>query len=248
MEPLIPVILGASLCAGFIQGFSGFGSVLVALPILLTVLDVRVAVPLVSLVALSINVVMVLRLHGHIERGSMKMLLLGSVPGMAVGAWLLEGASDSLIKGLLGAIILAMVTQSVTTTKPRAHIGKGWTLVAGFLSGCIGPVTGANGPPVIAWAARQPWGRDALRATLTFYFLLTGIGIVGIQSAQGLVSFDILKLYALALPALLGGLWAGGAACGKVNERTFRTVVLTLLGIIGLTMLWQAGKAALATL
>ena len=245
MELLIPVILGASLCAGFIQGFSGFGSVLVALPILLTVLDVRAAVPLVSLVALSTNVVMVARLHGHIERGPMKMLLLGSVPGMAVGAWLLEGASDSLIKGLLGVVILAMVGQSVTTVKPRAHVGKAWTFVAGFFSGAIGPVTGANGPPVIAWAARQPWGRDALRATLTFYFLLTGIGIVGIQTSQGLVSLPVLKLYALALPALLAGLWAGGAACGKVNERTFRAVVLTMLGFVGLTMIWQAGKAAL---
>lgn len=245
MEPLIPVILGASLCAGFIQGFSGFGFVLVALPILLTVLDVRAALPLIGLLAVSTNVVMVSHLHGHIQRGPMKTLLMGSIPGMAVGAWLLKGAPDSLIKGLLGAVILAMVAQTLTTAKPRAHIGRGWTLAAGFFSGCIGPVTGASGPPVIAWAARQPWGRDALRATLTFYFLLTGIGIVGIQTSQGLVTLSTMKLYALALPALLTGLWAGGAACGKVNEKTFRAVVLTLLGIIGMTMVWQAGKAAL---
>ncbi|WP_243362261.1 sulfite exporter TauE/SafE family protein [Fundidesulfovibrio terrae] len=246
MEPLLPVCLTAALLAGFVQGFAGFGSVLVALPLLLTVLDVRTAVPLGSLVAVSINVVMVARLHGHIQRGPMKTLIAGSLPGMAAGAWVLKDAPDALIKGILGAVILLLVAQSVVSPAPRtAPAGRFWAVVAGFCSGTVGVCTGANGPPVIAWASRQPWRRDELRATLTFYFLLTGLCIVTVQSTQGVVTRQVLTLFAWSLPALLAGIKIGGACCGKVDERTFRTVVLTLLGLIGTSMVWQAAGTAL---
>lgn len=249
MDPVVPVCLLAAALAGFIQGFSGFGSVLLALPVLLTVLEVRTAVPLVSLVALSINVLMVAGLHGHIQRGPMKALLLSSAPGMAIGAWVLDGAPDAFIKGLLGAVILFVVFQALLSRAGAgtgAPVGRVWTVVAGFFSGSIGLLTGANGPPVIAWAARQPWSRNELRATLTCYFLITGCGIVGTQAFQGLVTGDVLMLYGFSLPLLWLGMKIGGAACGKVDEKVFRRVVLALLGLIGATMLWQGFRGVLA--
>ncbi|MFZ5426606.1 MAG: sulfite exporter TauE/SafE family protein [Thermodesulfobacteriota bacterium] len=245
MDATIATCIAAALLAGFIQGFSGFGSVLVALPVLLTALDARTAVPLVSMVALSINIVMTARLRGHVRKGPMRLLLASSLPGMAAGAWILDGAPDSVIKGILGAVILFVVAQSAAAKGPGAPLAKGWTVLAGFTSGGIGLLTGANGPPVIAWAARQPWARDELRATLTFYFLLTGFLIVGTQAAKGLVTGEVGALFGWSVPALAAGLWAGFAACGKANERVFRAVVLTLLGFIGAGLLWQAARAFL---
>ncbi|GFK95717.1 hypothetical protein NNJEOMEG_03585 [Fundidesulfovibrio magnetotacticus] len=246
MDSALPACLAAAVLAGFIQGFSGFGSVLVALPVLLAVLDLREAVPLVSLLALSINVVMATKLRGHIQFRSMRLLFASSLPGMAVGGWILEGAPDSLIKGLLGGAILFLVFHSLTSNRPRAALGTGWTLAAGFLSGCIGLTTGANGPPVIAWAARQPWARDELRATLTFYFLVTGAAIVGVQAVTGLATQRVLTLFGACLPAMLAGLWAGGACSGRVGEAGFRKAVLALLALIGLNLCWQAIAAGLA--
>jgi uncharacterized membrane protein YfcA len=249
MEPLLPVCIAAALLAGFVQGFAGFGSVLVALPLLLTVLDVRAAVPLGSLIAVSINAVMVARLHGHIQRGAMKILMAGSIPGMAAGAWVLKDAPDALIKGILGGVILLLVGQSAVSpaasTPGQAPMSRLWAVVAGFCSGTVGVCTGANGPPVIAWAARQPWRRDELRATLTFYFLLTGLCIVGVQSVQGVVTRQVLTLFAWSLPPLLAGIKIGNACCGRADERTFRRAVLTLLGLIGATLVWQAAATSL---
>jgi len=35
-------------------------------------------------------------------------------------------------------------------------------------------------------------------------------------------------------------LWLGWAACGKAGEKTFRTVVIVLLGVTGVQLVWQA--------
>ena len=86
MHSAILISFSSALLAGFIQGFSGFGSVLVALPILLTALPVRTAVPLVSLMALAINAVMVSRLRGHMRKEPIRILLACSIPGMAAAA------------------------------------------------------------------------------------------------------------------------------------------------------------------
>lgn len=238
-QPLIICFVAAGL-AGFIQGFSGFGASLVAIPLLLSVMDSRTAVPVASLLALTINATMVARLHGHIRRGPTAWLLAGSLPGLAFGAWILDGASDALIKGLLGLTILLLVADSLLARRPRRATAAGWAAAAGFFSGAIGLCTGAAGPPVIAWAARQPWTRDQLRATLTGYFLLTGVGIVGTQALGGLTTPRVVGLYAWSLPALVAGILVGGALARRVGDAGFRKAVLALLGALGAGLVWQA--------
>ncbi len=245
MDATIAICITASLLAGFLQGFSGFGSVLVALPVLLTTLDVRTAVPLVSMVALTTNMVMASRLRGHARKGPLKLVLACALPGMAAGAWMLGSVPDSFIKGLLGAVILFVVANAFLGTGPSKPLARGWTVAAGLSSGCIGILTGANGPPVIAWAARQPWSRNETRATLTLYFLLVGLCTVGTQAAKGMVTVEVGMLYAWSVPAQAAGQWLGFAACGKAGDRVFKVVVLTLLGIIGAGLVWQAARTTL---
>ncbi|EMG36699.1 putative permease [Desulfocurvibacter africanus PCS] len=237
-------ITAAAGFAGFTQGFAGFGSTLVALPLLGMVLDVRTAVPVCCLMALVVNVVLVARLHRHVQRGPLGWLIVASLPGMAVGTWMLGIAPEGLLKGLLGASVLLTVVHSLRSDQPKVPSRKEWVALAGLLAGCLGVCIGINGPPIVAWAARQPWSRSALKATLTSYFLLAGIGIVGVQTANGLVTRHVLLLFVVAIPALAAGLWAGGAYCGRMSDTAFRRCVLALLAITGATLLWQVMAAA----
>ena len=47
-------------------------------------------------------------------------------------------------------------------------------------------------------------------------------------SVAGAITPDTLKLYVLGLPALLTGLWLGFKCYGKIDDATFRKVVLIL--------------------
>ena len=60
---LAAALAGIAALAGFTQGFAGFGSTLVAMPMLVALLGVRTAVPVGCLMAVTINVMLTQRLR-----------------------------------------------------------------------------------------------------------------------------------------------------------------------------------------
>jgi uncharacterized membrane protein YfcA len=54
---------------------------------------------------------------------------------------------------------------------------------------------------------------------------------------RGALSVDILRLFLLGLPALLAGTWLGLKLYGRLDEATFRKVVLVLLLVSGATLI-----------
>jgi uncharacterized membrane protein YfcA len=241
LPPEAGVVMLAAALAGFTQGLAGFGSTLVAMPLLITLLPVREAAPLGCLLALITNLALVLgaRLRCYVQRRELALLLICSAPGTALGAWVLAAAPEAALRALLGAGVLGMALLSLAAGRPRRAPGLGWAVAAGLAAGSLGVAIGVNGPPVVAWAARQGWGRDAFKATLFAYFLCAGMANVAIQASQGLATPHVLGLFALGLPALTAGFTAGHACSGRLDEAVFRRVVLALLAVSGAALLAQ---------
>ncbi len=235
------IVAAASALAGFTQGLAGFGSTLVAMPVLVTLLPVREAAPLCCLLALTTNLVLVLgtRLRRCVQRRELALLLVCSAPGAALGAWVLASAPESALRALLGAGVLGMALLSFLKGRPRRAPGLGWAALAGLAAGSLGVAIGVNGPPVVAWSARQGWGKDALKATLFAYFLCAGAAIVAIQAYQGLATPRVLGLYGLGLPALAAGFTTGHLCSGRLDEAVFRRVMLALLATTGAVLMVQ---------
>ena len=55
-----------------------------------------------------------------------------------------------------------------------------------------------------------------------------------------MITSDTARLFLLGLPAVLLGTWLGFRLYGKLDEATFRIVVLVLLLLSGLTLLPSA--------
>ena len=63
-------------------------------------------------------------------------------------------------------------------------------------------------------------------------------------TGSGMVTAATVWLFVLGLPAVLLGMWLGLKLYGKLNEATFRIIVLILLLISGLTLLPSAFMTA----
>ncbi|BAH77433.1 sulfite exporter TauE/SafE family protein [Solidesulfovibrio magneticus] len=231
----------AAFAGGFTQGLAGFGSTLVALPILALVLDLKVAVPVCTTLAVTLNLVMVVRLRGHVRRGLLVLLIVSSLPAMPFGAYILRVVSGDWLKLVLAAAILVFV---IMQGRPGAQVstagrGRGWGVLAGLVAGGMGGAIGINGPPIVAWMSRLGLPRDALRATLVSYFFLAGCGVVTSQAAAGLVTRAVLGRTGLALPALAAGIFVGMKLCGRVGEAAFRRIILAILAFNAVTLLAQ---------
>lgn len=243
MQALIyPIVASAALLAGFTQSFAGFGSMLVAMPLLGLALGVRTAVPLGCLMAVTINILLMARMGKRTDTPSLWLLLTASLPGMALGRVALAIAPEILLQVLLGGIVLLLALRLLKTSTARERLGRGWGVAAGLLAGCMGVSLGINGPPVVGWAASQQWGRETLKATLAAYFLCAGVLIVGTQWLGGLMTGQVLELFFGTLPFLLVGTGLGMAGSGRVGDAWFRRIVAGLLAASGCMLLWQAAS------
>ena len=111
----------------------------------------------------------------------------------------------------------------------------------GFLNGVLGGLTGLPGFIITVWCQMRGWTKDEQRAVFQ-PVILAGMMMIAISlSVAGAITTDTLKLYVLGLPALLAGLWLGFKCYGKLDDATFRKVVLVLLLCSGLALIAAQG-------
>jgi uncharacterized membrane protein YfcA len=156
--------------AGFTQGFSGFGAVIVSLPCLSLFIPIKTVVPLVNLMSCVMNLILVIQLRRHLQWPKILPLLLGSLPGIPLGVYYLKHVAPWMLELLLGAVLISFPFYSRYTNPDKRRLQPIWAYLAGFGSGCLGGSLGTNGPPIIIYAALQPWDKDELKATLVGFF------------------------------------------------------------------------------
>ena len=233
---LLPVCLIAVLAA-FIQGLSGFGSVLVALPLLVLFLDIRLAVPLVSLWGMAINLLLLLDLWRQIRFRRVATLTLAAIPGIPLGVYLLGRLPAPLLEMLLSILLLGFAGYFYRSRQQTRVLGRGWEVAAGFLSGCLGGSLAASGPPVIIYTALQPWGKDDIKATLTGYFFLSGLAILAAQAVNHFFTREVLFYGLISTPFILLGFLVGLVGYRRLDTHRYRQVVVGLISLLGLLTL-----------
>ena len=97
------------LGAGFTQGLSGFGSALLAMPLLTIFIKVKTAVPLCMLNGLIITLFLSLQLKRHMDWEKIGPLSTGCLPGIWVGVFFLRHTHDDIMKLLLGVMLITLM-------------------------------------------------------------------------------------------------------------------------------------------
>ncbi len=222
--------------AGFIQGFSGFGSVLLSLPLLALFLDMREVVPLVSLYALFLTAVLFIQLRSFIHWRTVGVLVAGALPGVPAGVYLLKYVPSFVIETLAGVTLVLFSLAQLFLKIAKAPTGLPWTLVFGFFGGCFGGAIGASGPPVILYTALQPWDKNTIKATLQGFFLFAGLLVVLAQAYSGFMTWPVLRFFGFGFPFLMAGTFAGSFFYGSLRTEGYQKVLFILLCLLGVFM------------
>lgn len=232
--PVVAIFILASL----VQSAIGFGSALVAMPLLAFVVDIRTATPVVGLVVLAISALMLAGNWRNVVIRDGWQLVLSAVFGIPVGLLLLRGASEAVVKGVLGAVLIGFGVYRLIS--PRMPELKGpnwvWLWLSGFTSGVLGGAYNTNGPPVVVYGAMRRWPPDEFRATMPMVFLSTGVFIAAGQGLAGLWAPDVFRLVLYSLPAVAVGTLAGSRLGRRIPHGVFSRIVYVLLVVMGIFM------------
>jgi uncharacterized protein len=229
-----------ALLAGFTQGLSGFGSVLVALPLLAYFLDFSIAVPLVSTWGMTINLILVVQLRPHLRLQHIVPLTVAALPGIPLGVYILTHVAVRVLELLLGGLLVVFSLYFLWSGGKTRHLSRGWAYVAGFSSGILGGSLASSGPPVIVYTTIQPWPKDEIKSTLTGYFFLSGLVIIAAQAMSGLFDSEVLNRSLFSIPFIVLGVFLGSAFYHTLATARYRQIVVGLITLLGLLTLIKA--------
>ncbi len=237
---MMPEIIYLQLIAflwGLVQGLTGFGVMLVALPLMAFFIDIKTAIALIVLFGMVINLILIVQLSDHFETRKWLPMLMASFPGIPLGVYIHKSTSQRPLEIIVGIVLIATTANTWLGIRPKHSLGRIWALATGFCAGILAGSIGTSGPPVVIYTSLQPWSKSEIKATLVAFFMLNGLGVVVFYLFNGFFTCTILEIFVwCALPLLLG-VAAGSCLYGRINDETYRNAVIWLLGILGLLML-----------
>ncbi len=204
-----------------VQGSIGFGSNLVAVPVL-AVFNAEALPATLALVVFPLTIVMAAREHHAVDRPGVIWITIGRLPGTALGAWVVAVVSVSALSIVLGAGVLLAV--AMTAFAPPVPVNRVSTTTAGVASGALGTATSIGGPPLAL--LYQHHEGPVLRATLAVAFAFgTVLTLVALALAGAIEPWHV-ALAAALVPGLLAGLALSRLVVGRIEGRWLRPTVL----------------------
>jgi uncharacterized membrane protein YfcA len=209
-----------------VQGAIGFGSNLVAVPVL-ALFNPDALPATLSLIVIPLALAMSLREHHAVDRPGVTWITIGRLPGTALGAWVVAVVSESTLAVLLGTGVLLAV--AMTAFSPPVPVNRVTTTTAGVASGALGTATSIGGPPLAL--LYQHHEGPVLRSTLAVAFAFgTIITLVALAIAGAIEPWHI-ALAAALVPGLLVGLGLSRFVVGRLEGQWLRPTVLAFAAV-----------------
>lgn len=225
--------------AFLIRGVAGFGSGLVAIPLLALMFPLAVVVPAVGLldyIAASSHGV---SQRKHINWRVIWPLLPFTLTGILAALYLFKTLDGHLLRQALGVFIIAFALYTLLFNRQEMRGSSLWAIPGGFLGGFISALFGTGGPFYVIYMRLRNLDKDVFRATAAAIFLLDGSSRILGYFFSGFYSMDILLLVAAGVPMIFLGLSIGGHIHTGLSQRDFqRGISLILIGS-GIALLLQ---------
>jgi uncharacterized membrane protein YfcA len=227
--------LAASLVVAIgslVQGGVGFGSLLIAAPLLVLIEPSLVPGP-VLVPGLLLALLMARRDWGSVEWDSVGWAFLGRVPGSFAGAFILAALPVGGFEFLVGATVLlgVMVSASGLRVVPTRTTLAG----AGFVAGITGTTTSVGGPPVAL--VYQHHSGDKLRGTLAGFFVMGSLLSMATLALVGRFDAHDARMGVLLLPGTVAGYAVSPPLVRWLDRGYTRAAVLGLSATAGLALI-----------
>ena len=228
--------------AALVQGVSGFGSGLLAVPILALWFPLSVLTPSLSVINIIVGGWIYWKNREAARPSQWKWLILSGIIASLVSGSLLLSINEQFIKLILGIIILAVALILASGKQlPTAEHAPGHIAV-GTGSGLLNGLMTLGGPPIVLFLANARIPKQQFRATLSLFFCCIAIANVANFSRQSIYAEPHLFLILTLLPCALLGASFGHRLQHHVSEKRFRQLTLILMILSGLSVVIQSIK------
>jgi uncharacterized membrane protein YfcA len=235
----LPIFLLATFAGALVAGLSGFAFGLIAASLWLYILTPLQTATLIVAFGLIVQGYSVWKLRRALDWTKLWPFVLGAAVGVPVGVTILTWSNPAHVRMGMGALLVlyslyALFRPAIAPVKAGGAVADAGV---GFLNGVLGGMTGLAGILVTIWCGLRGWPKDVQRTVFqpvaVAIFLMSALWI----GAKGAITADTLQLFLVGLPALFAGTWLGLRLYGRLDEASFRKIVLGLLLVSGIVLI-----------
>jgi uncharacterized membrane protein YfcA len=232
-------LFGAAIItvAYLVRGIAGFGSGLIAIPLLALYVPLTLVVPLVVFLDYVASASHGLKDRFHVQWKQLWPLLPFSAIGVAAGIYLFQTIDTVMLAQALGVFVIFYALYTLFMKDSDKAPSSLWAAPVGLLGGLVGTLFGTGGPFYVVYLKHRGLSKTEFRATFATIFLLDGaVRLLGYLTS-GYFNSDWMILTAIALPIMAVGLFIGGQIHTRISARTFQVAISVLLIGSGLSLL-----------
>jgi uncharacterized membrane protein YfcA len=229
MEPSLIALALITFLAAFVNGALGYGFSSLTVPVGLLFFANRVLNPALVLIEVFINLYVL-----FINRASVPLvwrrvypILIGLLPGVALGSYLLASIHPGWLKFGTYALLLPLIlVQAAGLRRPiRAEKALGVPFGAGL--GFLYSVTTISGPPLAMLFNNQGRVTDEFSAGLGLIRVVESVLTAIAYYHLGLFAAESQSLVWLIVPGVVLGIPLGAWAIRRLDAETFRRVCMS---------------------
>ena len=229
LDTALVVVTGVALFAAFVNGALGYGFSSLTVPLALVFYTNRLLNPAVVLIEVLINFYVLTINRQGVPSVWRRVLpiLLGLLPGIGLGALLLNWLEPAWVKLVTYTIFLPLIL--VQAAGWRRPIQSTWAvgLPFGGALGVLYSLTTISGPPLAVLFNNQGLVKNEFRAGLALVRVTESSLTALVYWNLGLFTAESLALTPPFLLAMLIGIPAGAWAIRRLDAETFRRLCMS---------------------
>ena len=197
----------------------GFGSALVCMSVLGYIMDYKEALPVMTVASAMLNASLLIKTYRHIQWKILWLPAMFSLLGRIFGMAVFNHFESAILSVALGLMIMATAVfqwrcANRISIRPTYRNGA----VAGILSGALGGISSAGGPPMVVYYMNLGLDKYEYVATMQMTFLLGSLFSVGMLTAGGYYTAGIVQYSAVAVAGILSGGFLGLKLLARISK------------------------------
>ena len=228
------------LLAHFLEGITGFGCTVLALPFCIMLTGIKTAKPVLTVCGLLLCLYVVIVSYKDILWKQYLRIMIFVGLGLPIGMWIFNKFPENVLKNILAVFMIVISIRGLIicyrknkVTKPINNSVLNFIL---FIGGCIHGAFTSGGPLVIIYAAEKLKNKSNFRSTLCMVWVSLNSIIIAQSFVKGDITPEVTKLLLYSLPFLIVGGLLGNFAHHKIKDTIFSKIMYVVLFISAMFM------------
>lgn len=230
----------AVMMSHFVEGVSGFGCMILALPVVSALIGMKTAVPLLVILSTLFDLALVWKDRKEIRiKEATKIILITSIT-MPLGFLALRYCSERLLSVLLGIFMMLIAVcgliQDTERWRRKRNGNQDFHVLFLPLAGLVQGAFGGSGPFIIVYAKDVLKDKTTFRGTMAAVWVVLNIINLIQYQMSGMLSADLLPYVIWMMPFLTIGFVAGIFVHKKISDTGFNQFIYGILFVAGVAM------------